>query len=132
MPDGASILTYIFTMCWVLLLVKMAADQRSEAPDDIAQYILDALDRQDPETLRQIATHAEKLASWKEVHAEAAKEEEDVVHEDRTDDSDRPEGVPAKANIVEKNINDNRYYYYQWREGEKVKSKYKGPVDAGD
>lgn len=110
----------------------MATDTAPDAPDDLAQYVIDWLDRQDPQTLRQIATHAENLASWKEVHAEAAKEEEeDVVREDRTDDSDRPEGVPAKANIVEKNINKNRYYY-QWREGEKEKSKYKGPVDAGD
>ena len=25
--------------------------------------------------------------------------------------------------------NDNRYYYWQWREGEKIKSKYKSPVN---
>jgi len=29
-----------------------------------------------------------------------------------------------------KEINSNRYYYYQWREGSNVKSKYKAPVDS--
>ncbi|QLG29543.1 hypothetical protein HUG10_16030 [Halorarum halophilum] len=109
----------------------MVTDTAPEASDDLPQHVVDALNRQDPQTLCQTATHSKKFASWKEVHAEVVKEEEDVVREGRTDNSDRPEGVPAKANIVEKNINDNRYYY-QWHEGEKMKSKYKGPVDAGD
>ena len=42
---------------------------------------------------------------------------------------DLPDDVPAKATITIKEINDNRYYYWQWREGEKVTSKYKGPVN---
>jgi hypothetical protein len=29
-------------------------------------------------------------------------------------------------------INNNRYYYWQWREGEKVKSKYKSPVNPDE
>ncbi|MFC7131242.1 hypothetical protein [Haloferax chudinovii] len=43
---------------------------------------------------------------------------------------DRPDDVPSKATITVKEINDNRYYYWQWREGEKIRSKYKGPVDS--
>ncbi len=35
---------------------------------------------------------------------------------------------PRKATITIKEINDNRYYW-QWREGHKVTSKYKGPVN---
>jgi len=44
---------------------------------------------------------------------------------------ERPEGVPAKATRVVKEINDNRYYYWQWRDGDSVKSKYDSPVDSG-
>jgi hypothetical protein len=47
--------------------------------------------------------------------------------EERPDDL--PDDVPGKATITIKEINDNRYYYWQWREGEKVTSKYKGPVN---
>ena len=42
---------------------------------------------------------------------------------------DRPDDVPPKATITVKKINNNRYYYWQWREGEKIESKYKGPVE---
>lgn len=36
--------------------------------------------------------------------------------------------VPQKATLTIKEINDNRYYYWQWRDGDKIRSKYKGPV----
>lgn len=110
----------------------MGANEAPEAPENIAQYVLDALNRQNPETLRQIAFHAENIATWKEAKAESELEEEDVVREDSADDDDRPKGVPAKASVVEKSINNNRYYYYQWREGDKIKSKYKEPVEASE
>ena len=50
----------------------------------------------------------------------------------RKDDTpdDVPDGVPGKATITIKEINGNRYYYWQWRDGEKIRSKYKGPVDS--
>jgi len=50
--------------------------------------------------------------------------------EERPDDL--PDDVPTKATITVKEINDKRYYYWQWREGEKVKSKYKSPVDPDE
>ena len=40
-----------------------------------------------------------------------------------------PDDVPAKATTTIKEINGNRYYYWQWRDGEKIRSKYKGPVN---
>jgi len=43
-----------------------------------------------------------------------------------------PDDVPAKATITIKEINDNRYYYWQWREGDKIKSKYKSPVNPDE
>ena len=96
-------------------------------------HILDGLDRQSAETLRDIATHAENLATWKETKAEAELDEnEDLVREDSVDDGDLPDDVPRKAGVVVKNINDNQYYYYQWRERDQVKSKYKGPVNSSE
>jgi len=116
------------------MLVKMATNTRPDSPDGIAQYILDGLDRQGPETLRRIAAHAETLADWKEAQAEAELKDGDdeVVREDSEDVEDLPHDVPTKASVVIKEINDNRYEYYQWREGSQVKSKYKAPVESSE
>jgi hypothetical protein len=46
--------------------------------------------------------------------------------------SDLPDDVPSKVTITIKEINDNRYYYWQWREGDKIKSKYKAPVSPDE
>ena len=42
---------------------------RPDPPMEIAQYILDGLDRQSPEKLRTIATYAEDLAAWRDQSA---------------------------------------------------------------
>ncbi|ELY26512.1 hypothetical protein C500_15155 [Natrialba magadii ATCC 43099] len=57
-----------------------------------------------------------------------------VSREDDVDDrpEDLPDDVPAKATITIKEINDNRYYYWQWRDGEKIRSQYKGPVSPDE
>lgn len=102
-----------------------------EPPASIPQYILDGLDRQDAQTLEEISRYAEDLAAAKAAQAEAELEDgdEEVVREDSEDVDDLPDDVPTKASVVVKEINSNRYYYYQWREGSKVKSKYKAPVN---
>ena len=53
---------------------------------------------------------------------------------DEIDDrpNDLPDEVPSKATITIKEINDNRYYYWQWRESDKIKSKYKSPVSPNE
>ncbi len=75
-------------------------------------------------------TYAEALAEHKErkVHLEESTDQE--VVEERPDDL--PDDVPAKATITIKEINDNRYYYWQWRDGDKIKSKYKAPVSPDE
>lgn len=102
-----------------------------EPPASIPQYILDGLDRQDAQTLEEISRYAEDLAAAKAAQAKAELEDgdEEVVREDSEDVDDLPDDVPTKASVVVKEINSNRYYYYQWREGSKVKSKYKAPVN---
>jgi hypothetical protein len=99
-------------------------DPPHEVPDDIVSK----LGKQSPEVLRQIARFAEELAEHRERQARLAENEEDEEVEERPEDL--PDDVPSKATITVKEINDNRYYYWQWREGEKIRSKYKGPVDS--
>jgi len=38
--------------------------------------------------------------------------------------------APARATLTVKDINDNRYYYWQWRDGEKIRSESISPVDS--
>ncbi len=89
--------------------------------------LVNTLNESTPEHLRDIATYAEELAEHKERKARLEEETTEDEIEKRPDDL--PDDVPTKATITIKEINDNRYYYWQWREGEKIKSKYKGPVN---
>ena len=82
------------------------------------------------EQLQHVARYAEELAEHK---ARKARLEEEAA-EDETDDrpDDLPDDVPSKATITIKKIKNNRYYYWQWREGNRVKSKHKSPVNPDD
>jgi hypothetical protein len=95
-------------------------------PANLPTEIVNTLNESPPEQLRDIATYAEVLAEHKE-REERLEEETDKDEEKQTDDL--PDDVPAKATITIKEIKDNRYYYWQWRDGDKIKSKYKGPVN---
>ena len=101
-------------------------DPPSEVPPDIASK----LNEQSPKALRQIARFAEELAEHREREARLAESNEKEEVEKRPEDL--PDDVPSKATITIKEINDNRYYYWQWREGDKTKSKYKGPVSPDE
>ncbi|MXV61606.1 hypothetical protein GS429_05905 [Natronorubrum sp. JWXQ-INN-674] len=99
-------------------------------PADLATEFVNSLNESSPERLQDIARYAEALAEHKEreIRLEEKSDEDDI--EDRPDDL--PDDVPAKATITIKEINDNRYYYWQWRDGDKVTSKYKGPVNPDE
>ena len=99
-------------------------------PANLPTEIVKTLNESDPEQLRVVATYAEALAGHKDREARLEKSADQEEVEERPDDL--PDGVPARATITIKEINDNRYYYWQWREGEKVTSKYKGPVNADE
>lgn len=109
----------------------MSYSKPTVAPD-IPSDIVAALDDADVETLREVATYAEALAEYREREARLRDAEEDEVEEVTERPEDLPDDVPTKATITVKEINDNRYYYWQWRDGEKIKSKYKGPVNSSD
>jgi hypothetical protein len=82
--------------------------------------------------LRDLARYAESLA---ESLAEYREREAQLKSEDESTDEapdDRPGEVPTGASVTIKKINDNRYRYWQWRDGDKVKSKYIGPANPDE
>jgi len=104
-------------------------------PAVLPTELVDTLNGWTPDQLRSVARYAEALAEHKSRtarrEAESGESGEAESDGDGNDErlDDRPEDVPSKATITVKTINDNRYYYWQWRDGETVTSKYKGPVD---
>lgn len=99
-------------------------------PAELSKEIVNTLNRHDPEKLDHVATYAEALAEHKRRKTRLEEPEDEDENEIKERPNDLPDDVPAKATITIKEINDNRYYYWQWREGDKVKSKYKSPVNA--
>ncbi|AAG20836.1 MULTISPECIES: hypothetical protein [Halobacterium] len=99
-------------------------------PATLATEIVNTIDESDPEQLRDVASYAEALAEHKE--REACLEESSDQEEVKERPDDLSDDVPAEATITIKEINDNRYYYWQWREGEKIRSQYKGPVNPDE
>ncbi|EMA59649.1 hypothetical protein [Halorubrum lipolyticum] len=96
-------------------------------PANLSTELVDALNESSPERLRDVARYAKALADRQEREARLEETDSDGI-EERLDGL--PNDVPAKAAITIKEINDNRYYYWQWRDGDRVRSKYKGPVDS--
>lgn len=109
----------------------MSYSKPTAAPE-IPSDIVAALDDSDVETLCEVANYAEALAEYREREARLRDAEEDEVEEVAERPKDLPDDVPTKATITVKEINDNRYYYWQWRDGEKIRSKYKGPVNSSE
>ena len=99
-------------------------------PADLPTDIVNTLNDYSPDQLQQVARYAEELAEHKAREARLEEKSEEDEIDDRP--NDLPNDVPAKATITIKEINDNRYYYWQWRDGKKIRSKYKGPVNPDD
>jgi len=99
-------------------------------PAELPTDIVNTLNDYSPDQLQQVARYAEELAEHKAREARLEEEAAEDEIDERPDDL--PDDVPSKATITIKEINDNRYYYWQWREGEKVTSKYKGPVNPDE
>jgi len=96
-------------------------------PQGLPADVVDTLDDYSPELLRHVARYTKDLAEYRDREARLAENEGNNQIEEQPEDL--PDDVPSKATITVKEINDNRYYYWQWRDGEKIRSKYKGPVD---
>ncbi|NHN61632.1 MULTISPECIES: hypothetical protein [Halorussus] len=119
------------------------SDEPPTPPSELPADVVERLDGYSPEHLRHIASYAEELAEHREREARLAAEagadeagadeagaDEAEADEVGEEPEDLPDDVPSRATITIKEINDNRYYYWQWREGDTVTSKYKGPVDS--
>jgi len=103
--------------------------ERPKPPTELPDSVVDTLDDYSPELLRYVADYAEELADYRERRDRLTEEDDEDVDE-RSEDL--PDDVPSKATITIKEINDNGYYYWQWREGDRIKSQYKGPVDSDE
>ena len=99
-------------------------------PTDLPGEIISTLNEYSAKQLNAVAGYAEALAEHKERKARL-QEDSDKEKLDEGPDG-LPDDVPLKATITTKEINDNRYYYWQWREGDKIKSKYKAPVNSDE
>ena len=99
-------------------------------PAELPTDIVNTLNGYSPDQLQHVARYAEELAEHKAREARLEEESDDDEIDERPDDL--PDDVPSKATITIKEINDNRYYYWQWRDGEKIRSKYKGPVNPDE
>jgi len=102
-----------------------APEAPAEIPDDFAAR----LQGFDAETLFSIACYAEALGESKSQDDDPSDESDasEPVLDEQGDEL--PDDIPSKASLVQKEINDNRYWYYQWREGDTVTSEYKGPAE---
>jgi len=103
-----------------------------EPPTKIPDNLVARLEELDDELLFSITCYAEALGESKSEDEDLAEESDggEPVLDDQGDEL--PDDIPSKASLVQKEINDNRYWYYQWREGDTVTSEYKEPVNPDE
>ncbi|WP_018258805.1 hypothetical protein [Halomicrobium katesii] len=95
------------------------SDDPPTPPGDLPDDLGDALEQCSPARLRQIADYAEALAAFRERsdRPDGADDGDgadgDRAREREEGPDDPPDSVPAKATITVKEIDGNRYYYWQ-------------------
>ena len=97
-----------------------------EALDADIRAFLVALGDEDAETIRSVASYAEDLAGWAEVRSAASETDDGVDPTPRADDRTAvpiPDDVPETATVSVTEIGGTEYYYYQWRDGDRIRSK---------
>lgn len=94
-------------------------------PEEFPAVIIETLDGYSLEFLRCAAEYAERLGEYREREKRLAEQEKKQGDQNEEQPADLPDDVPSKATITVMEINDNRYYYWQWRDGGKIRSKYK-------
>ena len=106
------------------------SDEPPTPPASLPTEIVDTLNGYSPDQLKHVVRYAEELAEHKAREARLEEESDEDDIDERPDDL--PDDVPSKATITIKEINENRYHYWQWRDGEQIRSQYKGPVDSDE
>lgn len=126
---------------------SLMADDEPTPPESLPMDVREVIEAATPEELDAIATYADALAEQRAADrrrgsagCEGRTEPTTGTDEDasragqeatvKARPTDRPDGVPSKASTTVKEINGNRYYYWQWRDGDRVRSQYKGPVES--
>ena len=112
----------------------MPARDRPEPPTALDDDVRDALSRledRDADQLRAVGRYLEELAAWREStendaesgDGDEAFETTEETADDTGADVEYPEDVPERAEITVKEIAGTTYYYYQWRDGDRIESK---------
>lgn len=121
-------------------------EQEPQEPQTLPKYLIEGVEKQSPEDLRDLARYAERMADWMEAEAqrelesqadqsatETPEEWDDDEWEDAVDDAREEAKIPAsKGTLTTKTIDGRDYYYLQWREGSKIRSQYVAPVTPAD
>ena len=116
--------------------------QEPQAPQALPKYLIEGVEKQSPEKLRELAAYAESMADWMEAETqreleaqadqsttETPEEWDDDEWDEAVDDAREEAEIPAsKGTLTTKTIDGRDYYYLQWREGSKIKSQYVAPV----
>lgn len=112
----------------------MTADERPTPPSELDQTGREALEElagQDTSTIRAVSDYLEALAAWRARHGNSDGDDDG----DGSDDGDGeppsdgvepdayPDDVPERASVSVTEIGGTEYYYYQWRDGDEIRSK---------
>ena len=101
------------------------ADDRPTPPDELetsVATVLEELARRDTEQLAAVAAYAEELDAW--VEADEGPADSSEAGDPAAPDADGyPDGVPERATVTVTEIGGTEYRYYQWREGDEIRSK---------
>ena len=112
------------------------SDDHSRASPEGIPDIVDHISRLDEQERTALVNYLRDLETAKRDSDDSTQDDSDVQPDatDSADDDealpDRPDGVPTKASITTKTIKGNQYDYWQWRDGDKIKSKYIGPSSS--
>lgn len=117
------------------VIVDDVPDDEPERPD-AANYLLDAVDRQDSDTLREVARYALELAAHNDRDLEPDELDESAVVDDGEELVDVSESTGSKGCIVTKKISCNKptctscphgpYRFRNYRENGEHHSEYLG------
>jgi len=95
-------------------------------PGSLPDDLLERCEALSPAALADLSEYADALAEYREQETER----ESTTEGDGPEAGpERPDDVPAGASVTVKEINDNRYRYWQWRDGDKIRSQYIGPAE---
>lgn len=114
-------------------------------PTSAPKYLVEGFNKQDADTLGELAGYAQRLAEWRDAQAAAELEAEatdvdgtpdewdDEAWDDALDKAREKADLSArKGTLTVKQIDGRGYYYLQWREGSTIKSQYVAPVSPAD